>query len=86
VQHQFDPATEDIHAQQFSTLADFFNEPQTRDVSERFAMLVALCEEKANILRELNQLPLFRPDSPMSRQVKLARIAPKKLSCAAGEN
>ena len=84
--HQFDAATEVLHAQHFNTLADFFNEPQTKDVAERFAILVALCEEKANILRELNQLPLFRPDHPMSRQVKLARIAARKISDSVGEN
>lgn len=71
MQHPFDPAVEEVHAKQFNTLADFFDEPQTKDVSQRFSMLVALCEEKANLLRELNRLPLFQPDDTKSLTQKL---------------
>lgn len=79
MQHPFDPTVEDVHAKQFSTLADFFDEPQTKDLCQRFSMLVALCEEKANLLRELNHLPLFRADDAKSLTKKLTGPRPVQL-------
>ena len=75
MQHPFDPATEEAHAQHFSVLAELFDRPEHRGLCDRLALLVALSEEKAALLRELEQFEAFRSDAPAPRR-RLPKYAP----------
>ena len=72
----FDPATEEAHAQHFSVLAELFDRPEHRSLCDRLALLVALSEEKAAILRELEQFEAFRSDAP-ARPRRMPKYAPR---------
>jgi hypothetical protein len=71
VSRPFDPDYELTEAEKFKDLATTFEHPETMGLSERFSMLASLSEEKARILRELDEAPIFRerqqPDGQASK-------------------
>lgn len=56
----FSPDDEADQASQFKTLATMFEQPETMRLCERFSLLAVLSEEKAKILRELQEAALFK--------------------------
>jgi hypothetical protein len=84
VPHPFDPATEEAHAQHFTVLADLFDRPEHRAICDRLALLVALSEEKAAILRELEQFEAFRSDAPAQPRQLPNYLSPFQTALACG--
>ncbi len=64
----FDPVAELAEARKYKILADSLNHPETAEICDRFSILVALCEHKAMILRELDRL-IFYEDPKSSHPI-----------------
>jgi hypothetical protein len=64
VDHPFNPAEEISQSQNFRTLAALFQRTDNTEISESLHILAQLSEEKARILAQLNECPIFHATKP----------------------
>jgi hypothetical protein len=71
----FSPDDEAAAAKTFRKLAKAFERPDTFGLSERFSILAVLSEEKAKVLKELDDVALFKSDTKASEILKWTELA-----------
>jgi hypothetical protein len=79
---RFDPKNELADAKNFRRLAKTFEHGDTLGLCERFSILAVLCEEKAKVLKELDEVSRTKTDAKTSGRLlewpDLAGLFPAK--------
>jgi hypothetical protein len=81
----FSPDDEVAAAKAFRKLAKAFERPDTFGLCERFSILAVLSEEKAKVLKELDEAALVKSDTKTSEMLKWTELA-KLPAREAGDN
>jgi hypothetical protein len=84
---RFDPRHELVDAKDFRKLAKAFEHSDTMGLCERFSILAVLSEEKAKVLRELEDVSRVQTDAKTTDQLlRWAEIVKSSAKRPMGDN